>query len=50
MGFPHTFVRPSAIGEQYRQLGNSVCVPMIRSVAKEVVHQLLEEKNEETSR
>ena len=50
MGFPRTFVRPSAIGEQYRQLGNSVCVPMIRSVAKEVVHQLLEEKNEETSR
>lgn len=46
MGFPSRFVRPSAIGEQYKQLGNSVCVPMISTVAKEVVNQLLEEKHE----
>lgn len=44
MGFPSQFVRPSTIGEQYRQLGNSVCVPMIRAVAKEIFHQLLEKK------
>ena len=50
MGFPSQFVRPSAIGEQYRQLGNSVCVPMIRIVAKEVVHQLLEGRNEKETR
>ena len=47
MGFPREFVRPSVIGEQYKQLGNSVCVPMIRAVAKEVFHQLLEKKNDE---
>ena len=46
MGFPVGFVRPSVVGEQYKQLGNSVCVPMIRAVAKEVVNQLLEEGHE----
>ncbi|MCL2513945.1 MAG: DNA (cytosine-5-)-methyltransferase [Oscillospiraceae bacterium] len=33
MGFPNDFVRPSAVGEQYKQIGNSVCVPMIAAVA-----------------
>lgn len=41
MGFPENFRKISSIGEQYRQLGNSVCVPMIRMVAFEVVRQLL---------
>lgn len=39
MGFPENFIKPSAIGEQYRQLGNSVCVPMIRAVAQEINNQ-----------
>lgn len=39
MGFPNTFVRPSAIGEQYKQVGNSVCVPMITAVAQAMREQ-----------
>lgn len=41
MGFPDNFVRVSAIGQQYRQLGNSVCVKMIEEIAKEIKRQLL---------
>lgn len=41
MGFPDNFVRISAIGQQYRQLGNSVCVKMIEEIAKEIKRQLL---------
>lgn len=36
MGFPDDFKRVSSIAEQYRQIGNSVCVPMIEDVAKEI--------------
>lgn len=39
MGFPEDFKRVSALGEQYKQLGNSVCVPMISAVAKEIKNQ-----------
>lgn len=39
MGFPETFIKPSSIGEQYKQLGNSVCVPMICAVADEIHNQ-----------
>lgn len=41
MGFPDNFIRVSAIGQQYRQLGNSVCVKMIEEIAKEIKRQLL---------
>ncbi|MDE6144574.1 MAG: DNA cytosine methyltransferase, partial [Muribaculaceae bacterium] len=41
MGFPDGFVRVSAVGQQYRQLGNSVCVKMIEEIAKEIKRQLL---------
>lgn len=41
MGFPDNFIKVSAIGHQYRQLGNSVCVKMIEEIAKEIKHQLL---------
>ena len=40
MGFPEDFKKPSAVGEQYKQLGNSVCVPMIKAVAEEINCQL----------
>ncbi len=40
MGFPDNFVKISAIGQQYRQLGNSVCVKMIEEIAKEIKRQL----------
>lgn len=39
MGFPEDYKKVSAIGEQYKQLGNSVCVPMIKAVAEEVKNQ-----------
>ena len=39
MGFPDDFKRVSSIAEQYRQIGNSVCVPMIEDVAKEIKKQ-----------
>ncbi|MCM1518566.1 MAG: DNA cytosine methyltransferase [Pseudoflavonifractor sp.] len=41
MGFPDDFVKVSAVGQQYRQLGNSVCVRMIEEIANEIKHQLL---------
>lgn len=41
MGFPDNFVRVSAIGTQYKQLGNSVCVSMIETIGKEIRKQLL---------
>ncbi len=39
MGFPNTYKKISSIGEQYKQLGNSVCVPMIKAVASEIKNQ-----------
>lgn len=41
MGFPPNFIRSSSLAEQYRQIGNSVCVPMINSIISEIKHQLL---------
>ena len=41
MGFPDNFVRSNSITEQYRQVGNSVCIPMIREIMKEIKRQLL---------
>lgn len=39
MGFPETFIKPSSISEQYKQLGNSVCIPMISAIAREIKNQ-----------
>ncbi len=39
MGLPETYIKVSSVGEQYKQLGNSVCVPMIKAVAEEINHQ-----------
>ena len=39
MGFPESYIKVSSVGEQYRQIGNSVCVPMIEAVAKEIKRQ-----------
>lgn len=41
MGFPENYIKVSSLAEQYKQLGNSVCVPMIQEVAKEIKNQLL---------
>lgn len=45
MGFPKNYKKISAVGEQYKQLGNSVCVPMISAVAEEINNQFFKEKN-----
>lgn len=39
MGFPESYKKISSTGEQYRQIGNSVCVPMIKAVASEIRNQ-----------
>lgn len=41
MGFPEEFIRSSSLSEQYRQIGNSVCVPMIQELMREIKSQLL---------
>lgn len=41
MGFPPNFVRSYSITEQYRQIGNSVCIPMIQEIMHEIKNQLL---------
>lgn len=42
MGFPDDFKRISSVAEQYRQIGNSVCVPMIEDVANEIREQFFD--------
>lgn len=39
MGFPEDYKRISSTAEQYKQLGNSVCVPMIFAVAEQIKEQ-----------
>lgn len=41
MGFPEKFVKNTSLGDSYRQIGNSVCVPMIKEIAKQIKVQLL---------
>jgi site-specific DNA-cytosine methylase len=41
MGFPEGFARPVPPSSQYRQVGNSVCVPMFAELGREVTRQLL---------
>lgn len=41
MGFPDNYVKVSGVGQQYRQVGNSVCVMMIECIAKEIYNQFL---------
>lgn len=39
MGFPESFQRHRSLSEQYRQIGNSVCVPMVEALAQELIKQ-----------
>jgi len=41
MGFPENFKKVCANGNLYRQIGNSVAIPMIEAVATEIKSQLL---------
>lgn len=45
MGFPDDYKKISAAGTQYKQLGNSVCVPMIAEIAHEIKKQFFERQN-----
>lgn len=45
MGFSEDYIKVSSPGEQYKQLGNSVCVPMIEAVAEEINNQFFKENN-----
>ncbi len=42
MGFPDEFKRVVSLGEQYKQIGNSVCVPMVREIARAIKKQFFE--------
>lgn len=48
MGFTDDYKKISAVGEQYKQLGNSVCVPMISAVAAEIKNQFFKESSNES--
>jgi DNA (cytosine-5)-methyltransferase 1 len=39
MGFPKDFIKSNIISDIYKQIGNSVCVPLIKSLAEELVNQ-----------
>ena len=41
MGFPDSFKMIESKTEQYRQIGNSVAIPMIKAVGKQIKKQLL---------
>ena len=41
MGFPRNFKRTGSISQQYKRIGNAICVPMVESVGKEVLRQIL---------
>ncbi len=41
MGFPEKFIKLNNTAELYRQIGNSVCVPMIKEISKQIKAQLL---------
>jgi DNA (cytosine-5)-methyltransferase 1 len=44
MGFPKNFKMIYSRGELYRQIGNSVAIPMIKAVAEQIKKQLLNSK------
>lgn len=46
MGFPDDFIFPVSRTQMYRQIGNSVCVPMIKAVAREMLKTYDEKKGE----
>lgn len=41
MGFPEKFIKINNLSELYRQVGNSVCVPMVKEIMKQIKTQLL---------
>lgn len=50
MGFPDDYIKISPRSEQYRQLGNSVCIPMIQEIASQIKIQFFKKVNNESKR
>lgn len=46
MGYPENFKKSTITGEAYKQIGNSVCVPLIQELARQIKEQGLLNKNE----
>jgi DNA (cytosine-5)-methyltransferase 1 len=47
MGFPSNFIKHSTVGEQYKQIGNSVAIPVITAIAESIKEQnLLENESQ----
>ena len=40
MGFPKNFVMPVSRTQMYRQLGNSVAIPVVEAIAKEMIKSI----------
>lgn len=40
-GFPESFIRTGSKTQQYKRIGNSVCVPVVREIGREVLEQFL---------
>ena len=38
MGFPENFIKNTSLGDSYRQIGNSVCVPMIKEITEQIYY------------
>ncbi len=45
-GFPEWFILPTAKSKAYKQMGNSVAVPVLREIAKCICSQVLENERE----
>ncbi|MGN0029246.1 MAG: DNA cytosine methyltransferase [Marinilabiliaceae bacterium] len=41
MGFPENFIKDKSLGDEYKQCGNSVCVPMIEAIVKQIKNSLV---------
>jgi DNA (cytosine-5)-methyltransferase 1 len=50
MGFPAAFIKHNSKAECYKQIGNSVCVPMIESIAESILNNNLLVKTNESQR
>ena len=46
MGFPENFKSCNVVGNSYKQIGNSVCVPMIYQIAQEIKKESLQSLSE----
>jgi len=46
MGFPNSFIIHNNLGECYKQVGNSVCIPMIYELALQIKKQILSSKSQ----